>query len=191
MSRFFAYLARMKHIKRWGLMRNVETENIQEHSHACAVLAHGLAVLKNTRFGGCVDVGRVVQLALFHEAAEVITGDLPTPIKYYNSDIKAAYKAIEGQATQRLLDMLPADMREVYVPLLYPPEDEVSMLVKAADKLCAYIKCLEELKAGNQEFAEAKATTEQALHDMHMPEVEAFMEAFLPGFSLSLDGLNR
>jgi len=191
-SHFFAYLSRMKFIQRWGLMRNTCPENIQEHSLQVALVAHCLALIRNQVLGGRVDPQRVMALALFHEVGEVITGDLASPIKYFNPEIKAAYGRIEEVANQRLLGMVPAPLREEYRSLLFPaaPDAECLRLVKAADKLCAYLKCLEELKAGNQEFSQAKAAIERDLSRLESPEVAYFLEQFAPSFSLTLDELN-
>lgn len=192
MSHFFAYLARMKFIQRWGLMRNTRSENIQEHSLQVAMIAHALAVLSNTRFGGAVDPDRTALLAVFHDAEEVITGDLPTPIKYFNPRVKEAVDGLEEVAKQRLLDMLPGDLRDAYEPLLLeqPGDAQSWRLVKLADKLCAYLKCLEEAKAGNREFERAEASIRAALEATDEPVVEAFMATFVPSFRLTLDELN-
>ena len=191
-SHFFAYLSRMKFIQRWGLMRNTCPENIQEHSLQVALVAHCLALIRNRVMDGQVDPQRVMALALIHEVSEVITGDLASPIKYFNPEIKAAYGRIEEVATQRLLGMVPAALREEYRALLFPePADgQCLRLVKAADKLCAYLKCLEELKAGNQEFSQAKVAIERDLGRLEVPEVAYFLEKFAPSFSLTLDELN-
>lgn len=187
-SHFFAYLSRMRFIQRWALMRNTAPENVQEHSHQVAALAHGLAVIRNEKFGGTVDAGRVAVAALYHDASEILTGDLPTPIKYDNPAIRKAYKDVEAVAEEKLLDLLPAELRPVYEPILHP-ETEVELLVKAADKLSAYIKCLEELKAGNSEFRDAADQTRAALEQFALPEVDYFLETFLPSFSMTLDQL--
>ena len=191
-SHFFAYLSRMKFIQRWGLMRNTCAENIQEHSLQVAQVAHCLALIRNRLQGGQVDAQRVMALALFHEVGEVITGDLASPIKYFNPEIKTAYGRIEQVANQRLLGMVPAPLREDYRALLFPAEAdrELLQLVKAADKLCAYLKCLEELKAGNQEFSQAKEAIGRELARLDLPEVAYFMEQFVPSFSLTIDELN-
>ena len=162
MNHFFAYINRMRFIQRWSLMRNSYTENIQEHSHQTAVLAHALAVLRNERFGGQVDVGAVAVAALYHDAGEILTGDMPTPIKYYNPGIREAYKAVEQVAEDKLLSMLPEDLRPAYEDALRPADPEIEQLVRAADKLSAHIKCIEELKAGNTEFRQAAAQTAAA-----------------------------
>ncbi|MCX7781867.1 MAG: 5'-deoxynucleotidase [Negativicutes bacterium] len=192
MSHFFAYLARMKLIQRWGLMRNTTPENIQEHSLQAAMIAHNLAVIRNTHFGGAVNSDRVMTLAAYHEVAEIFTGDLPTPVKYFSPQIKAAYGDIEQLAKEKLYGMLPCELRAAYQPLLFPREEDAELwqLVKAADKICAFLKCAEELKAGNQEFAAAAKTIRQEIMQMSLPEVQYFMEKFVPSFSLALDEMS-
>lgn len=186
---FFAYIARMRYIGRWGLMRNTVQENIQEHSHMVAVLAHALAVIRRDKFGGTVDPGHVAAVALYHDATEIFTGDLPTPVKYANPDIQAAYKAIEQNAADRLTATLPQELRPSFACLLSETDPQVTDLVKAADKLSAYLKCLEELKAGNLEFQSAANQTLEALEAYRLPELTYFMEHFLPAFQLTLDEL--
>jgi len=191
MYHFFGYLARMKHIRRWGLMRNTRDENIQEHSLQAAMIAHALAVIKNKLFGGNVDAERVMALAVYHEVGEVITGDLATPIKYFNPEIKNAYKEIERVAEDKLLRMLPDELRGEFEPLVKQREDdEAHAIVKAADKICAYLKCVEEMSAGNSEFAKAKKTLKKTIDSMNRPEVDYFMKTFVPSFELTLDELN-
>jgi 5'-deoxynucleotidase len=189
MNHFFGYMARMKYIKRWGLMRNTREENIQEHSLQVAMVAHALALIKNRLYGGSVDAERVMALAVYHEAGEVITGDLATPIKYFSPEIRGAYGEIERVAEKKLTAMLPEALREEYEALIQRREDdaEAYALVKAADKICAYLKCVEELSAGNSEFAQAKRTIAAAIDKMDRPEVKYFMETFVPSFELSLD----
>ena len=189
MNHFFAYIDRMRYIERWALMRNSVRENIQEHSHQVAVLAHALAVIRNELFGGQVDAGQVAAAALYHDAGEILTGDMPTPIKYFNPEIREAYRKVEEVADQKLLGMLPPELRTVYEDILCPADPEVEELVKAADKLSAHIKCLEEQKAGNDEFRAAAHQTRQALEKMHLPEVDLFLRDFLPSFRLTLDEL--
>ena len=187
---FFAYLSRMRYISRWGLMRNTFRENIQEHSHMVAVLSHALAVIRRDVFGGEADPGLAAAAALYHDAPEILTGDLPTPIKYHNPDIRDAYKEVELSAAGRLADMLPQELRPAFAPLLREEYDpETRRLVKAADKLSAHIKCLEELRAGNGEFRQAAEQTLEALKDFRLPELDYFMEHFLPAFGLTLDEL--
>ena len=176
-SHFFAYVSRMRFIQRWALMRNTAQENVQEHSHQVAVLAHALAVIRNEKFGGSVDAGQVAVAALYHDASEILTGDMPTPIKYDNPDIQKAYKEV------------PSELQDVYESAITGEGGEIGELVKAADKLSAYIKCVEELKAGNNEFREAAAQTRKALEAYEMPEVAYFMETFMESFSLTLDEL--
>ena len=188
-SHFFAYISRMRFIQRWALMRNTAPENVQEHSHQVAVLAHALALIRNEKFGGQVDPGLVAAAALYHDASEILTGDMPTPIKYDNPAIRTAYKDVEAVAEGKLLRMLPPELQTAYAPVLTEVDPEVEHLVKAADKLSAHIKCLEELKAGNAEFREAAAQTRKALEAFGLPEVRYFMDTFLPSFSLTLDEL--
>ena len=186
---FFPMLARMRYINRWGLMRNTQAENIQEHSHQVAVLAHALAVIQNRYFGGQVDPGAVAVAALYHDASEILTGDMPTPIKYDNPDIQSAYKAVERVAEEKLLSMLPPDLRPDFEAAITIPDPEIHALVKAADKLSAYLKCVEELKAGNTEFRLAKEQTYAALCQNPIPALGYFMDHFLEGFALTLDEL--
>ena len=188
-SHFFAYISRMRFIQRWALMRNTAPENVQEHSHQAAVLAHALAVIRNERFGGHLDPGAVAAAALYHDASEILTGDMPTPIKYHDPAIRAAYKDVEAVASRKLLDLLPAELQNAYRPILLEEDGEIRQVVKAADKLSAYIKCVEELKAGNNEFREAAAQTRRALESYDMPEVRYFLETFMDSFSLTLDEL--
>ena len=186
---FFAFISRMKYINRWSLMRNTSQENIQEHSHMVAVLAHALAVIQNQYFGGQVDEGAVAVAALYHDATEILTGDMPTPIKYYNPEIRNAYKAVESVSCQKLLSMLPEELVPTYQPLLEEADPDIRALVKAADKLSAYLKCVEERKAGNLEFRQAEAQTLSALGDNPLPALQYFMSHFLPAFELTLDEL--
>ena len=188
-SHFFAYVARMRCITRWALMHNTFSENIQEHSHMVAVLAHALAVIRNRVYGGKIDAGRVAVAALYHDATEILTGDLPTPIKYYDPEIRDAYKRVESVACDRLLAMLPPELEGDYEPVLRCADEEVLSLVKAADKLSAYAKCVEELKAGNAEFRRAAEQTRAALDAMRLPELDYFMEHCMESFSMTLDEL--
>ena len=190
MEHFFAYTSRMRFISRWALMRNSQPENIQEHSHQVAVLAHALAVIRNRCFGGQVDPGTVAVAALYHDASEILTGDMPTPIKYDNPAIRSAYQDVEAVAEGKLLRMLPPELQGVYEPILTEADPEIRQVVKAADKLSAYLKCLEELKAGNTEFRKAKEQTYAALLQNPLPALRCFMEEFLPGFELTLDELS-
>ena len=189
-NEFYAFLSRMRYITRWGLMRNTRLENIQEHSHQVAVLAHALAVIENRYFGGQIDPGAVAVAALYHDASEILTGDMPTPIKYDNPDIQTAYKDVETVAERKLLSMLPPDLRGDFEDAVTIPDPEVHAVVKAADKLSAYLKCVEELKAGNTEFKKAKEQTYTALCKNQSPALKYFMEHFLSGFELTLDELN-
>ena len=188
---FYALISRMKYIGRWSLMRNSVTENIQEHSHMVAVIAHALGVIGNRIYGKQYDPEHLAAVALFHDATEILTGDMPTPIKYQNPDIISAYHQVEAYAADKLLQMLPEALRADYAPLLDPDvhAGEDYRLVKAADKLSALIKCVEERKAGNTEFISAERSTRQSIYDMGLPEAEYFMEHFMPAFSLDLDEL--
>ena len=192
-SHFFAHLFRMKLIQRWPLMRNVSRENVAEHSHQVAMVAHMLAVVGQQLYGGTLQPERVATLALFHDASEVITGDLPTPVKYFNPQIAVEYKKIEAIAEQRLLSMLPPELQAVYQQLLPGSaytEAEKS-LVKAADHLCAYLKTIEEISAGNHEFMIAKRRLEKMLASYPQPEVQYFLNTFTASFALSLDEISQ
>ncbi|GKW14329.1 5'-deoxynucleotidase [Pectobacterium actinidiae] len=192
-SHFFAHLSRLKLISRWPLMRNVRTENVSEHSLQVAFVAHALAVIKNRKFEGNLNAERIALLAMYHDASEVLTGDMPTPIKYYNAQIAHEYKKIEKIAQQKLVEMLPEELQQDYRMLLddhYTSEEE-RVIVKQADALCAYLKCLEELSAGNAEFTLAKARLEKTLQLRHSPEMDYFMTVFVPSFSLSLDEISQ
>lgn len=189
-NEFYALLGRMRYITRWGLMRNTFSENIQEHSHQVAVLAHALALIRRDILHlPTPDPDRCAVAALYHDCSEILTGDLPTPIKYYNPDIKDAYKQVEHIAGNRLLDMLPQELRASYEHHILEDEEELAPFVKGADKLSAYIKCIEEQKAGNTEFDSAAAVTMEALKAMHREEMDWFIDNCLPAFSLNLDQL--
>ncbi len=190
-NEFYALLGRMRYITRWGLMRNTFSENIQEHSHQVAVLAHALALIRREILGlEGPDPERCATAALYHDASEILTGDLPTPIKYHDPEIRAAYKRVERLYGERLLDMLPQQLREHYAPFVLEDEPELEPIVKGADKLSAYIKCIEEQKAGNTEFDSATRQTLKAVHAMERPEMEWFLENCLDAFTLNLDELN-
>ena len=192
-NEFYALLGRMRYINRWGLMRNSFSENIQEHSHQVAVLAHALALIRRDILGlSAPDPDRCAVAALYHDATEILTGDMPTPIKYYNSSIKEAYKQVERIAADRLLDMLPQQLRQSYCGLLTEEDEQIAAIVKAADKLSAYIKCVEEQKAGNTEFESAAVQTMASMRAMDLPELDWFIRECLPAFSQNLDqlGLN-
>ena len=187
---FYAYMDRMKYIKRWQLMRSTREENIMEHTQSVTLLAHALATIHNDIYGGNADVLKTVLYAMYHETSEVMTGDLPTPIKYYNSSIHGAYKELEKRACEKIVGMLPKEMQDGIAPYVNADEESVEYkLVKAADRLAAYIKCLEEIRLGNTEFTKAKKSIEEDLHSRQMPEVEYFFEKFVPSFELSLDEL--
>lgn len=186
---FFALISRMRFIGRWGLMRNTSGENIQEHSHMVACLAHALAVIRRDVYGISCDADRCAAAALYHDATEIFTGDLPTPIKYHDPAIRDAYKRVEAAAENQLLRALPERMRPAYLELLSPENEDVRQIVKAADKLAAYIKCVEECAAGNNDFKLALEQTKAALMEHKLPEVDYFLENFGDGFGLTLDEL--
>jgi 5'-deoxynucleotidase len=190
-SHFFAYLSRMKLIRRWGLMHSAYPENVQEHSLRVAQIAHALGIIRNRVFGGRVDPARAAILALYHDASEVLTGDLPTPVKYFSPDIKTAYRSIEEAAKRKLLDMLPAPLSGDYEPFFgdQDPDAASRELLKAADKLSAYLKCLEEVSTGNREFAEAEKVLRAQVEGLGLPEVRYFLDTFAPSFRLTLDEL--
>ena len=189
---FFAYISRMKFIQRWGLMRNTIPENDMEHALQTAMFAHAIAIIGVERYHKVYNPEHIMALALYHDGCEVITGDLPTPIKHHNPAIKMEYNKLEEIAADKLLSMLPNDLRPAYAPLIRHDEttDEWA-IVKAADKICAYIKCLEERKAGNLEFEQARKTTKKSLDRLGLPEVRDFMSEFVPGFSMTLDEISE
>lgn len=191
MHHFFAYISKLKYIFRWGLKRNVEPENVKEHSFDVAVIAHALANIRNHYFGGQVDANQICVVALFHDASEVLTGDLPGPIKYFNPRLAEAYKQVEHAAEEKLITMLPPEMQSTYAPYISHGvvSEEVARLVKAADLIAAYIKVMQEVDAGNHEFTVAKQRVEKQFEIMAMPEVTYFLENFLPSFRLTLDEL--
>lgn len=189
MRSFFALVSRMKYINRWALMRSTRNESLSEHTLEVAMLAHGLAVIGNTYFGKRYDASRAALVALYHDASEIITGDMPTPIKYHNPGLSAAYKSLEKETEAKLLSMLPPEMQGEFAPLISPEKDEILRLVKAADKLSAYIKCVEEEKSGNREFSAAKKTLLGALAECEMPEVTYFLDTFMEGYGKTLDAL--
>ena len=189
-NEFYALLSRMRYINRWGLMRNSFQENIQEHSHQVAVLAHGLALIRREILGlEAPDPDRCAVAALYHDASEILTGDMPTPVKYYNAAIQDAYKQVEHIACNQLLDMLPEQLRSYYEPLVMESDPQVKIIVKEADKLSAYIKCLEERKAGNAEYETAARQTMEALVEIDRPEMDWFITECLPAFGHNLDDL--
>lgn len=185
-NHFYAMMSRMKNIYRWGLMRNTRSENLSEHSLEVAQIAHALAIINRKRLGGSADLCYTATVAMYHDTSEIITGDMPTPIKYYNSEIKSAYKQIEAAAEKELLSMLPQDFKEDFSSI-YNPDELTTRLVKAADKISALIKCTEELNMGNREFAVAEKTIRNAIYEMNMEEANIFLKEFMPSFSLSLD----
>lgn len=187
---FFAMMSRMKYINRWGLMNNTRYENLCEHSLQVAMLAHCLVMIHNKRFGGSLSADRAAVLAVYHDSTEIITGDMPTPIKYFNPEISRIYKDIERTAADRLISMLPNDFREDYELIIKMDSEqdrELKKFVKAADKLSALIKCIDEIRMGNDEFKKAKESIERSIEAMNMPETEVFTKEFLPSFYLSLD----
>ena len=191
-SNFFAFASRIKYMHRWALIGKPNYETLSQHSYEVATLAHALAVIGNRRLGKNYDTSRAALLGLYHDVPEIITGDMPTPVKYHSAEIRSAFSAVEQYASERLLSMLPDDLRPDYEPLLSEntqEEAELHVLVKAADKLSAYIKCIEERKAGNSEFSDAERATKKALEKMQCPEAEMFIEEFLPAYSLPLDKL--
>ena len=190
---FFAYLSRMRLIRRWSLMQSNSPENVQEHSHRVALFAHALATIGNRLFGKSYDAERTAFLALLHDACEVMTGDLPTPVKYFDANMRAAYRDIERAANERLLSLLPPELRDAYEPALFPEEGDAESwrLVGAADKLCAWLKCVEERRGGNREFLLAEEGLRAKLDSLNMNEVNYFIEHFAPGFMLTLDELGE
>jgi len=191
-SHFFAHLARMKLIQRWPLMRSVSSENISEHSLQVAFVAHALALIKNKKFDGNLNPERIAILGMYHDTSEVLTGDLPTPVKYYNPEIAKEYKKIEAAAEKKLLSMLPQEFHHDFAPYLISQQahSEDAMIVKQADTICAYLKCLEELSAGNHEYALAKKRLDVTLNERRTPEMEYFLTTFAPSFELSLDEIS-
>lgn len=192
MSHFFAMLARMKWIRRWGLMRNTQEETLEGHTLQTAMMAYHLCVLHNVYFGGHVEPRQAAVLAMYHDVPEIFTGDMPTPVKYFNEQMRQTYGKVEALAQQRLLQSLPEELRPYYRPLLCEPEtDPLWPFVKAADTLSAYVKCLQEVTAGNGEFASALTTIKEKLEAMEMPEVTLFLQNYTQGFTLTLDELQR
>lgn len=191
MNNFFAMLSRMRYINRWGLMNNTREENISEHSQEVALLAHALVTIANERFGANLNADRAAVMGIFHDAGEIITGDMPTPIKYYNDGIRSAYQQIEQVSEQRLLCMLPEDLRSTYEPLIDSSKADAELVpyVKAADKLSALIKCICEIRMGNTEFTKAERTIRDALERTDLSALRVFMEEFLPAYELTLDEL--
>ena len=189
-NRFYAMMSRMKNIYRWGLMRNTRKENLSEHSLEVAQIAHALALIGNKRLSKNYNPDFISTVAMYHDTSEIITGDLPTPIKYYNDEIKKAYKQIEATAEKQLTDMLPEDFKETFSKV-YNPDEETAKLVKAADKISALIKCAEELNMGNNEFKIAYESTRKSIEKMELKEADIFLSEFLPAYSLSLDELRR
>lgn len=188
---FFAYIARLRYIRRWGLMRSSMSENDAEHSLQVAMLAHGMALIGKNRYGRDCNPEHIVTLAVYHDASEVITGDMPTPVKYHSLELRGAYKDVEKMANDRLLAMLPEDLRKCFAPYLCEGCDYDHQIVKAADSLSAYLKCVEERRAGNHEFDAAGEAIRRQLNAITLPEVQDFIREFVPSFSLTLDELNQ
>ncbi len=184
---YFAMLSRMKHINRWGLMRNVREENLSEHSLETAFIAHALCKINNLRLGGRLNAEHAAVLAMFHDTTEIITGDLPTPIKYKNEQIKSVYKEIENSAAEKLLELLPEDLREEYKPLYNEADADYAKIVRAADKISALIKCIEEGRMGNDEFKIAEQSTLSAIGELECPEADIFIKEFLGSYRLTID----
>ncbi len=189
-SNYYAVLSRMKNIYRWGLMRNTRRESLSEHSFEVALVAHALAVINNERLGGNIDPNLCATAALFHDTSEILTGDMPTPVKYHNPEIRDAYKKVEKIAENKLIDMLPDDMKPTF-SALYEPDDYVSKIIKAADRISALIKCIEETEMGNKEFKEAKRSIEKSVKELGLKEANIFLDEFIDGFSLTLDEQNK
>lgn len=190
-SHFYAYISKLRWLRRWGLKRNTVTENVMEHSWEVATIAHALALIKNRYFGGSLDVNAIVVAAIYHDCSEVITGDLPSPIKYHTREITKAYKAIEHQAELELLNLLPEDLRQDYQAVIIEanvPEDQ-RLIIKAADTIAAYIKCRTEVAAGNREFSKAEEAVKARLHNLNQPEVQFFIDTFVGSYALTLDEL--
>ncbi len=192
-SNFFAMMSRLKYIDRWALMRNTRQENLCEHSLDVAMIAHGLAVISNVRCGNNLNADKAAVIGMYHDASEIITGDLPTPIKYYSDDMKAAFKEIEKVADYKIINMLPDDIKKEYESVFFKRENDEYLwkLVKAADKIAAYIKCIEEENTGNSEFKSAKKTVLSAINEIDLEEVRIFMEEFIPAYGKNLDELNK
>lgn len=188
---FFAYVSRLRYIRRWGLMRSVMPENDAEHSLQVSMIAHAIAVIGQNTYGRQVNPEHVLALGVYHDVSEVITGDMPTPVKYQTDELRRSYKDVERMANERLLSMLPEELRPAYVPYLSVPEDYDRQVLKAADSISAYLKCLEEKRAGNREFDAAGESIRAGLAQIDLPEVQDFIREFIPSFELSLDELNQ
>ena len=189
MKQFFAMFSRMKYINRWALMKNTRSENLSEHSLEVAAIAHAIAVMKNLRFGGELNAERAAVLGLYHDMPEIITGDMPTPVKYHSKTLRNAFREVETEACSRLLSMLPEDMKESFSPYFFKREEDGYLwkIVKAADKISALFKCIEEEKSGNHEFSSALCSTKKAIEKMNLPEADAFLEEFMEAYKLNLD----
>lgn len=190
MHHFFAYVARLRYIRRWGLMRSVMPENDAEHSLQVAMIAHAIAAIGRDQYGRDCDPEHILALGVYHDVSEVITGDMPTPVKYHSQELRGAYKDVERMANERLLTMLPETLRPTFAPYLSEPEGYDRAVVKAADSISAYVKCIEERRAGNREFEAAGESIRRSLEEINLPEVQDFLRMFLPSFEMSLDELN-
>lgn len=191
MNQFFAYMARLRLIRRWSLMRNTQPENDAEHSLQVAMMAHGIALIARERYGRDIDAEHVLALAVYHDASEVLTGDLPTPVKYHSDDLRSAFHSLEDQANERLAAMLPEDIRGGIQQCMTEKDTYAAAIVKAADRISAYAKCVEEQRAGNHEFDAAAETIRRSIDAIDLPEVQTFMREMMPAFALTLDELNR
>lgn len=191
MNHFFAYVARLRYIRRWGLMRSVMPENDAEHSLQVAMMAHAIAMIGRDQYGRDCDPEHILALGVYHDVSEVITGDMPTPVKYQTEELRGAYKSVERMANDRLLSMLPETLRPDFTPYLSEPQGYDRQVVKAADSISAYVKCIEEKRAGNREFEAAGESIRRSLQEINLPEVQDFLRMFLPSFDLSLDELNH
>lgn len=189
-NHFFAILSRMKNIYRWGLMRNTKNENLSEHSLETAYITHALCIIENKKFGGNIDANAAAVYAMYHDTTEIITGDMPTPIKYYNPKINEVYKEIETVAANKLISMLPDYMKDEFEPIYFNSDEKISKIIKAADKISAYIKCIEERKMGNSEFKAAEQSIKEYIDNIDLPSVKIFMKDFIPSYSLTLDEQN-
>lgn len=188
-NQFFAFISRMKYIRRWGLMRNTEPENLKEHCFSVAMIAHALGIINNVYFGGNADADRLAVLGLYHDAEETITGDMPTPVKYFSPVLRQAYGDVEEDAKKSLLSMLPEELRPTYDGVMTPESEDEKRLLKAADVIDAYIKCLEEMKCGNVEFKAAAQSTRKKLEKLNCPEADKFIKDYIPAYNASLDEL--
>ena len=189
-SHFYAYLNRMKYIRHWGLMHSTSPENDMEHAAQTALLAHGIALIARERYHRDIDPEHVLALALYHDAQEVVTGDLPTPVKYHSPELQSAYHRMEKEAAERIVALAPEELREAYRPYFTPSQNAAHQLVKAADRIAAYIKCVEERQAGNREFLSAEASILKSIQAIDLPEVQDFFRECVPSFGMNLDEIS-